>query len=108
MQAHKFLKYQRHNEKRSNTEISMEIMELSSDPVVALCLGKENAISSLIDLMGPEDCSVARDKAPTSLRALYGDDNGNVIRNAILGSKCASEAEHEIRFFFSNSKHVGC
>ena len=86
----------------------MEITELSSGPLIALCLAKENAIATLIDLMGPEDCSVARDKAPTSLRALYGADNGNVMKNAVHGSKCASDAQHELHFFFSNSKHVGC
>ncbi|CAG9798570.1 unnamed protein product [Chironomus riparius] len=101
-QAENFFKYQRQNEKKSREEISMEIMELSSSPLIALCLAKENAITSLIDLMGPEDCSVARDKAPTSLRALYGDDNGNVMKNAIHGSKCAIDAQHELHFFFSN------
>lgn len=107
-QAENFLKCQQQNEKRSNEEVSLEIMELSSSPLIALCLAKKNAIRSLIDLMGPENCSVARVKAPTSLRALYGDDNGNVIKNAIHGSKCASDAQHELHFFFSNSKHVGC
>lgn len=84
----------------------MEIKEFTSGPLIALCLARENAVEGWIDLMGPEDCCVARVKAPTTLRALYGDDNGNIVQNAVHGSKCADDAIHELRLFFPNSKNV--
>lgn len=85
-----------------------EIKQLSSGPLIAMCLGHgDEAIEHWLNLMGPEDSSEARIKAPTSLRGLYGDDNGTVIKNAVYGSKCASDADKEIHFFFPNRKHVG-
>jgi nucleoside diphosphate kinase len=80
-----------------------EIREWSSGPLIALCLSHENAIEVWNDLMGPDSCIAARQKAPTSLRALYGDP-ANASLNAVYGSASVSDAQRDLKFFFPNSK----
>ena len=41
-------------------------------PVIAMELMGEGAVSKWRDLIGPTDCAVARQDAPTSLRARFG------------------------------------
>lgn len=96
-QARQFL------QSRNNCEVAAEMEILSSGPMIVLCLSRENAIKSWRALMGPENCSMARKSAPTSLRALYGDSKDDMM-NAVYGTKEDCDVGHELRFFFPNSK----
>lgn len=51
---------------------SSQISLLSAGPIVALELVAPNGIEALKRLAGPEDPEVAKVKAPSSIRALYG------------------------------------
>lgn len=73
--------------------------------MIVLWLVGENAVEMWQQLMGPENCSVARKSAPSSLRALYGDAEDEV-KNAVYGSKSDDDVGHELRFFFPNSKQL--
>lgn len=72
---------------------------ISSGPIVALVLAREDAISYWRQLIGPTNTLKARDQAPESLRAIYGTDSQ---RNALHGSDSLTSAEREIHFFFPN------
>ena len=70
---------------------------MTSGPVMALCLSKDNAILGWRALMGPTDSNKARAESPKSLRALFGTDGR---RNATHGSDSTTSAAREIKFFF--------
>ncbi|KAA3670475.1 nucleoside diphosphate kinase 5 [Paragonimus westermani] len=74
---------------------------MSSGPIVALVLAKENAIAAWRELIGPTNSIKAKSIAPMSIRALYGTDDQ---QNAVHGSDSFTSAEKEIRFFFPDSK----
>lgn len=84
-------------------EIASEIEVLCSGPMIVLCLAQENAIEKWKRLMGPESSLVAKESAPSSLRALYGDPDDPSM-NAVDGSKSTDDACHELQFFFPNSE----
>ncbi|KAF5396128.1 Nucleoside-diphosphate kinase [Paragonimus heterotremus] len=73
---------------------------MSSGPVVALVLAKENAIAAWRELIGPTNSIKAKSIAPLSIRALYGTDDQ---QNAVHGSDSFTSAEKEIRFFFPDT-----
>lgn len=70
---------------------------MSSAPIEALILRKENAIASWRDLMGPTNTETVRTTHPASLRATFGTDQ---TRNATHGSDAPASAAREIAFFF--------
>ncbi|DBB13616.1 hypothetical protein WJX82_009787 [Trebouxia sp. C0006] len=70
---------------------------MTSGPVYALVLAKQNAIKEWRSLMGPTNSNTARAEKPKSLRALYGTDG---TQNATHGSDSPASAAREIRFFF--------
>ncbi|UJR30245.1 hypothetical protein I4U23_017783 [Adineta vaga] len=72
---------------------------MTSGPIVAMVLAKDNAIQQWRELIGPTNSSVAKETHPESIRALYGT---NEQKNAVHGSDSAVSAEREIRFFFPN------
>eukprot|EP00164_Ancoracysta_twista_P004596 GFYU01006206.1.p1 GENE.GFYU01006206.1~~GFYU01006206.1.p1 ORF type:complete len:388 (-),score=125.96 GFYU01006206.1:426-1589(-) len=72
---------------------------MSSGPIVALALAKEDAITEWRSLMGPTDSNKARAEKPESLRALFGT-NGQ--QNATHGSDSPESAARELKFFFPN------
>lgn len=71
---------------------------MTSGPVVAFVLEKENAVAEYRALMGATDPAKA---APGTLRALFGQ---NVERNAVHGSDSPDNARREIAFFFAESE----
>ncbi|RMF50300.1 MAG: nucleoside-diphosphate kinase [Bacteroidetes bacterium] len=71
---------------------------MTSGPVVAFVLEKENAIADYRTLMGATDPAKA---APGTLRALFGQ---NVERNAVHGSDSPENAQREIAFFFAEAE----
>lgn len=89
--------------KSNDCKVSLEIAHLSSGPLIALCLARKNAIELWNALMGPENCAVSKQSAPTSLRALYGDVDDEA-KNAVQGSQSDDDVRHELSFFFPNRK----
>lgn len=73
---------------------------MSSGPIIALVISRDQAISYWRELIGPTNTIKARQTHPDCLRAIYGTDDQ---RNAIHGSETFSQAEREIRFFFPDS-----
>lgn len=73
---------------------------MSRGPIVVMELAKENAIQSWRSLIGPTNSKKARESEPDTIRAKYGLDEQC---NAVHGSDSVTNAEREIRFFFSRS-----
>lgn len=67
---------------------------MTSGPIVALVIEKENAIQDWRKLMGSTDPEKAE---PETLRKLFG---ANVTKNALHGSDAPETAKNEIKFFF--------
>jgi len=70
---------------------------MSSGPIYAAVIEKENAIKSIRSLIGPTNPEKAKEVAPNSIRALFGID---VCKNAIHASDTISNAEKEINILF--------
>ncbi len=68
---------------------------MSSGPIMAMVLEKDEAIADLRKLMGATDPKKAE---PGSIRAVFGTD---IERNAVHGSDSKASASVEIPFFFS-------
>ncbi|XP_073777433.1 nucleoside diphosphate kinase homolog 5 isoform X2 [Danio rerio] len=73
---------------------------MSSGPVVALALARDQAIATWKAIMGPVSSIKARETHPDCLRARFGTCD---LRNAVHGSETFSAAEREIRFMFPHS-----
>ena len=69
---------------------------LSSGPVVAMILEKDNAIAANRELMGATDPKKAEDK---TIRKLYGI---SIDKNSVHGSDSPENAKIEIDFFFKD------
>eukprot|EP00743_Colponemidia_sp_Colp-15_P000870 GILK01000961.1.p1 GENE.GILK01000961.1~~GILK01000961.1.p1 ORF type:complete len:388 (+),score=68.51 GILK01000961.1:48-1166(+) len=74
---------------------------MSRDPVVAMELVADNAVSKWRSLIGPTNVDEARQTHPQSLRALFGTSN---TFNAVHGADSAQSATRESNFFFSNRR----
>ncbi|KAL0961136.1 hypothetical protein HGRIS_006108 [Hohenbuehelia grisea] len=70
-------------------------------PVWVYVLERRRAVEVWQTLMGPADVAVARQEAPTSLRALYGRLPEQL--NAVMGSPDAETAEAQIQAIFASS-----
>ncbi|XP_076021004.1 nucleoside diphosphate kinase homolog 5 [Genypterus blacodes] len=73
---------------------------MSSGPIMALGLARENAISRWMAIMGPANSTEAKESHPKCLRAKYGTSD---LRNAVHGSESRDAAEREIKFMFPSS-----
>lgn len=72
---------------------------ITSGPVVALDLAREDAISKWRDMIGPTKKEVAIEKSPNSLRALYAR---STTENLCHGSDSLESAKREIRLIFGD------
>ena len=72
---------------------------MTSDYVVGMELVAPEAIKKWRDLIGPTNSLTAKEKAPNSLRALYGIDG---TKNACHGSDAPETAKRELDFVFSS------
>jgi len=70
---------------------------MSSGPIYALKLEKNDAIKAWRSLMGPTKYDVAKKDAPNSLRALFAS---NTTKNAVHGSDSTDSAQRELSFYF--------
>ena len=68
----------------------MILSYITSGPIVTLELLGEDCVARWLELIGPNDSSKAREKAPSSLRACYGKDS---IENAVYGSADKESAD---------------
>lgn len=89
--------YDEHKEKEWFPKLKEFMM---SGPCVGIVLEHPNAIIKWRELIGPTSVTVAKEKAPNSLRAKYGDLS-NISRNACHGSDSEASAEREIAFFYN-------
>ena len=69
---------------------------LSSGPIIAMILEKENAVAENRKLMGATDAKKAEDN---TLRKKYGI---SIDKNSVHGSDSVENAKVEINFFFNN------
>ncbi|KAI9102595.1 nucleoside-diphosphate kinase, partial [Phlyctochytrium arcticum] len=86
--------YQEHEGKAFYNEL---VQWMSSAPIYALVLEREDAIRNWRSLAGPTDATKARESAPTSIRALFGTDGS---KNAVHGSDSPQSAQREIKVVF--------
>ena len=70
---------------------------MSSGPIIAAILEKDNAVSEWRNLMGATDSTKAE---PGTIRAKYGTD---ISMNATHGSDSDENAQKEINFFFKTN-----
>ncbi|KAF0985200.1 hypothetical protein FDP41_000239 [Naegleria fowleri] len=73
------------------------------DPIIALELVAEDAVTKWRELIGPTDCVQARQVAPNSIRALYATDK---THNAVHGSDSDENATIESQFFFGGKEEI--
>ena len=69
-------------------------------PVRVYVLERRGAVEAWLDLMGPADPEVARQRLPDSLRSLYGT---STAQNAVMGSPDNETAEMQIAALFASS-----
>ncbi|KAF2358889.1 Dpy-30 motif [Trinorchestia longiramus] len=72
---------------------------MTSGDVIAFILSGDDAVARWRQVLGPTKVSVARQEAPASLRARFGDP-GNDSKNGTHGSDSLTSAQREIKFFF--------
>lgn len=90
------------NQRKTEENLSSEMENLTSGPIIVMEIIGENAYEQLKFICGPEDYDEAKNNYPSSLRALYGFDN---TRNAVMLSKDASMNQQDLDFFFSH-QHI--
>ncbi len=78
-----------------------ELVEyMTSGPIVAAILEKDNAVADFRDLIGATDPTKA---APGTIRADFAE---SIAANAIHGSDSDENAENEGAFFFATREHA--
>ncbi|XP_018416646.1 PREDICTED: uncharacterized protein LOC108790793 [Nanorana parkeri] len=70
---------------------------LTLAPCLVLCLQRINAVLKLLDLLGPEDPHMCKDKDQFLWRAQYGT---SVVHNGMYGSTSYQAAVQDIKCFF--------
>jgi nucleoside-diphosphate kinase len=70
---------------------------MTSGPIIAVALAREDAVARLREVMGATDPANAEEG---TIRALYGS---SIERNAIHGSDSSENAAKELHFFFSEA-----
>uniref|UniRef100_A0A3Q3XB78 Nucleoside diphosphate kinase B n=1 Tax=Mola mola TaxID=94237 RepID=A0A3Q3XB78_MOLML len=73
---------------------------MSSGPIIAMTLARDNAIAHWKFIIGPINSVLARKTHPECLRAKYGISE---LQNALHGSESFHVAVREIKFMFPNS-----
>ncbi|XP_075844581.1 nucleoside diphosphate kinase homolog 7 isoform X2 [Microtus pennsylvanicus] len=80
------------------------IQFITSGPVIAMEILRDDAICEWKRLLGPANSGLARTDAPGSIRALFGTDG---IRNAAHGPDSFASAAREMELFFPSSGGCG-
>ncbi|XP_038604083.1 thioredoxin domain-containing protein 6 [Tachyglossus aculeatus] len=80
------------------------LQQMTSGPVLALALMREEAVEHWKALLGPSDLTEAVSQTPESFRARFSVED--VPINQIHGSSTPEEAQREISFFFSEERFL--
>ena len=94
-QAQKF--YEVHRERPFYDSL---VAYMTSGPIIAVALARENAVPHLREVMGATDPANAEDG---TIRALYGS---SIERNALHGSDWPEIARQELQVFFSRAELI--
>lgn len=86
-----------YTEHSSRSFFSSLIKYMTSGPVLAMVLEKENGITDWRALIGPTDARKAKISHPHSIRAMCGLDSE---KNCVHGSDSPESAQREMSFFF--------
>ncbi|XP_067934512.1 thioredoxin domain-containing protein 3 homolog isoform X2 [Watersipora subatra] len=87
--------YEEHKEQPYFDEL---IAKMTSGPVLALGLARNDAISEWRTMLGPTSVTEAKEQEPNSLRAQYA--LGDTEVNMLHGSDSPQKAQQELNFFF--------
>ncbi|XP_063412015.1 thioredoxin domain-containing protein 6-like isoform X5 [Mytilus trossulus] len=79
------------------------VTNMSSGPVLALGLAREDAIEGWRSMLGPKEVDKAKEEAPESLRAKFAVDDAI---NSLHGSDSEDTAKKELEFFFPMEQTV--
>ncbi|XP_060065627.1 thioredoxin domain-containing protein 3 homolog [Ylistrum balloti] len=71
---------------------------MSSGPLLALGLAREDAVEGWRSMLGPKELEKAKEEAPDSLRAKFAVED--VMVNQFHGSDSESSAQKELEYFF--------
>ena len=83
-----------------NTSFFESLVEfMTSGHCVGLVLECPDAIKTWRQMIGPTNVMIAKDQAPKSIRALFGDTS-NPSKNACHGSDSVTSAKREIDFLY--------
>ncbi|XP_036018403.1 nucleoside diphosphate kinase 7 isoform X1 [Mus musculus] len=80
------------------------IQFITSGPVIAMEILRDDAICEWKRLLGPANSGLSRTDAPGSIRALFGTDG---VRNAAHGPDTFASAAREMELFFPSSGGCG-
>ena len=64
-------------------DLQRHVSHMTSGPVLALCLQRENAVGRLQEVLGPRDARLAKRQSQFFLRGSFGEDS---VRNAFYGT----------------------
>uniref|UniRef100_A0A9L0TLU8 NME/NM23 family member 7 n=1 Tax=Equus caballus TaxID=9796 RepID=A0A9L0TLU8_HORSE len=93
-----------HVDHQSRPFLNELIQFITSGPIIAMEILRDDAICEWKRLLGPANSGVARTDAPGSVRALFGTDG---IRNAAHGPDSFACAAREMELFFPSSGVCG-
>ena len=72
-----------HSVTLQDKDLQRHVSHMTSGPVVALCLQRENAVWRLQEVLGPGDARLAKRQSQFFLRGSFGEDS---VRNAFYGA----------------------
>uniref|UniRef100_A0A8D2BXU9 Nucleoside diphosphate kinase homolog 7 n=1 Tax=Sus scrofa TaxID=9823 RepID=A0A8D2BXU9_PIG len=93
-----------HIDHQSRPFLNELIQFITSGPIIAMEILRDDAICEWKKLLGPANSGLARTDAPGSIRAVFGTDG---IRNAAHGPDSLSCAAREMELFFPSSGVCG-
>lgn len=76
---------------------------MTSGPVVALCLQRENAVGRLLEVLGPSDPRAAKKQSQFFLRGSFGED---CIQNGFYGTYMETSICNLMNANFSISSYI--
>ncbi|VDP70303.1 unnamed protein product [Echinostoma caproni] len=100
-----------YSEHRGETYFGELTTVMSSGPILALLLARQDAVQTWRNMLGPTDVETARSEAPESLRARFASDEIGIEEeidgevhikpmNLLHGSSDPEEVERDMNFFF--------
>ncbi|XP_050407604.1 thioredoxin domain-containing protein 6 isoform X4 [Patella vulgata] len=82
------------------------ITRMSSGPLMALGLARDDAVQGWREMLGPKEVEKAKTEAPESLRAQFSVEDVEI--NQLHGSDSPETAQKELEYFFPMEQTVAC